>query len=394
MASNAKDEMVLMAVGDVFVNRADPPSVFAKVESVLRQGDFVMCNLEGLNCDAGTPIDGKIEAGSRHLRSTPDNMRALTSAGFNAVGMANNHNMDYGPDGLMQCVGLLDKANIAHTGGGRNLVEAHKPAIIERNGTKVALLAYTSVYIPGYTAEDNRPGLSTLRVNTSYQAPDNAYYQPGYPPLVSTVPDAMDQERMMNDVREARKQADIVVAGFHWGVSWGYGKVVGYQKELGRAAIDAGADLILGCHPHSLQAMEFYKGKLICYCMGNFVMDGMTNDHFGADTIILKCMIKNKKITKCSFIPVRISEQWQPYIVDRVIGLEVMKKMDSISTDFGTTYSMENGEVVVGGPKPGTPEARRGFSIEPHRGLPVLVDALLPLPYIMKKVKAGFFKKA
>lgn len=392
MASDMNGELVIMAVGDVFVNRPDPPSVFARVASVLRQGDVVVGNYEGLNCDRGSPIVGKIEAGSLHLRSAPDNIRALESAGFNAVSLANNHNMDYGEEGLLQSIALLDKMHIAHAGGGHNLEEAHRPAIVERNGTRVALLSYTSVYIPGFSAQESTGGLATIRVTTSYQPPDNWYYQPGFPPLMTTTPDPLDLQRMSNDVRRAREQADIVLVAFHWGVSWGFGKVVGYQKELGRAAIDSGADLIMGAHPHSLQPMELYKGKLICYCMGNFVMDGMSNAHFGADTIILKCQVKNKKISRISFIPARISDQWQPYTLDAQESTQVMKKMESISADFGTMFSMSEGEVVIAGPRPGTPEGRRGLSIEPHRGLPVLVDALLLPPGIAKKLKAGFFK--
>ena len=391
MASKAGGELVIMAVGDVYVARPDPPTIFARVASVLRQGDIVVGNLEGLNCDRGTPIDGKIEVGSRHLRSAPDNMQALESAGFNAMVLANNHNMDFGPEGLLQTIELLDEMKIAHAGGGRNLAEAHRPTIIERHGTKVAVLSYTSVYIAGFSAEENRAGLATIKVNTSYQAPENSQYQPGFPPLISTIPDPMDEDRMVSDVRQAKQLADIVLVAFHWGVSWGYGKVVGYQKELGRAAIDAGADLILGAHPHALQGMEIYKGKLICYCLGNFVMDGFTSSHFASDTMILKCRVEGKQIRKYSFIPARISDEWQPYILDREHGAEVMTKMESMSADFGTVFAMEDGEVVVSGPRPGTPEARRGLSIEPHRGLPVLVDALLPLPYILKKLKAGVY---
>ena len=393
MASDKKDELLIMAVGDVFVNRADPPSVFANVAPVLRQGDIVVGTLEGVVCDTGRPIDGKIEVGSVHLRCAPDNLRALESAGFNAMILANNHNMDFGAEGLVQCLDLLDKKNIAHAGGGRNYEDAHKPAIVERNGVKVAILSYTSIYIAGYAAEKDKPGLATIKVHTSYQAPENLDYQPGYPPIMVTIPATVDQDRMIRDVQNAKKVADLVLVAFHWGVSWGFNRVVGYQKELGRAAIDAGADLILGSHPHALHAMEMYKDKLICYCMGNFVMDGMSNAHFGADTMILKCRVKDKKISKYSFVPVRISEKWQPYPLDGNDGKNVMKKMESMSVEFGTTFSMVDGEIIIGGPKPGTPQARRGLSIEPHRGLPVLYDALLPLPYIMAKIKAGEFEQ-
>ena len=389
MASKTKGELVIMAVGDVLVRRPDPPSIFAHVAPVLREGDIVVGNPEGLYCDRGAPIAGKLEVGRGHLRSTPDNIRAFESAGFNAMVLANNHNMDYGAEGLLQTIELLDKMNIAHAGGGRNLEEAHRPAIMERNGVKVAILSYTSVYVAGNPAEKDKAGLATIKVSTSYQAPEDVLYEPGVPSLVTTTPDLVDQERMVNDVRQAKQQADIVVVAFHWGVCWAMGKVVGYQKELGRAAIDAGADLIIGAHPHVLQGIEIYKGRFICYCLGNFVMDGVSGANFESDTMILKCHVQGKQIKKCSFIPVRISDEWQPHILDREQGREVMKKMESRSVDFGTVFSLEDGEVMVSGTKPGTPEAQRGFSIEPHRGLPVLVDAPLPLAYILKKLKVA-----
>src|SRR3990170_7713168 len=105
-------------------------------------------------------IEGELaimEVGSIHLRSAPRNIQALQSAGFNAMVLANNHNMDYGPEGLLQTIEILDKKNIAHAGGGRNLEEAHRPAILERNGTRVAILSYTSIFPPaGYAAEPDK----------------------------------------------------------------------------------------------------------------------------------------------------------------------------------------------------------------------------------------------
>ncbi len=371
-------ELVIMAVGDVYVNRPDPPSIFARVASVLREGDITLGTLEGAYSDQGEPILGKIEVGSGYLKSTPENARALPAAGFNAMVLANNHEMDYGSAGLLQTMEILDGMNIAHAGGGRNFEEAHKPAIVERNGTRVAILSYTSVYpLAGYAAGADKAGVATVKVHTSYQAPENILYQPGFPPLIITIPDPDEEEQMMADVRRAKDAADIVLVAFHWGVSWGFGRVVGYQRELGRAAIDAGADLILGAHPHQLLGMEMYKGKLICYALGNFVMDGYNPPHFGRDTIILKCYVRNKQIQKFSFIPAYISDEWQPYIVDREKGLELMKKLEAMSEEFGTTFTPEGDEVVIGGPKPGTPEA--------HRGLSVVADAILPLPYVKKK---------
>ncbi len=383
-------ELIIMVVGDVHVDRQDPPSIFTRVAPVLRQGDIVVGNLEGTNSDRGEPLLGKLEVGSGHVRSAPENAKALPAAGFNAMVLANNHNMDYGPEALLQTIEILDGMNIAHAGGGRNSEEAHRPAIVERNGIKVAILSYTSVYPQlGYAAAVDKAGVATVKIHTTYQAPENILYQPGYPPLIITIPDPPEEERMMEDVRKAKEAADIVLVAFHGGVAQGYGRVVGYQKELGRAAIDAGADLIMESHAHQLLGMEVYKHKLICYSLGNFIMDRRTRStrpHFGWDTIILKCHIEGKQIRKFSFIPVYISDEWQqPYIPQREEGMKVMTKLEALSEEFGTTFTPEGDEVLIGGPKPGTPEARRGLSIEPHRGLSVLADAPLRIPYVMKK---------
>jgi poly-gamma-glutamate synthesis protein (capsule biosynthesis protein) len=384
-------ELTIMAVGDVIVNRPDPPTVFANVADTLRQGDVVVGNLEASLCDRGSPMIGKAELGASLLRYAPHNVAGLVSGGFNVMGLANNHMMDYGPEGLMQTLDTLDAAGLAHAGGGRNVNEAHAPAILERNGTRVALLSYSSVYPPsGYAAGDNRAGIATLKVHTSYQAPDNILYQPGYPALITTNPDASEMQRMLADIDDAKKRADIVMVAFHWGVSWGYGRVVGYQKELGRAAIDAGADLILGSHPHALQGMELYKGKLICYCLGNFVMDGKKSKHFGSDSMILKCYVRDRKLVRHTMIPVFVSSQWQPTLHGPGKRAEIMQRMAEMSKEFGTIVGEDGGEIVVSGPAPGTPPAQRGFAIEPHRGLPVLVDAPLQLPYIIKKLP-GFY---
>ncbi len=390
MPPKDSDDLTIMAVGDVHVDRADPPSVFALIAPVLRQGDIVVGNLEGILSNRGEPILGKIEIGSRHLRSAPENVEALTSAGFNAMVMANNHDMDYGPEGLLQSMETLDRVNIAHAGGGRNLEEAHRLMILERNGTRVAILSYTSIFPPaGYAAEENKAGLATIRVYTSYQAPENIMYMPGATPLITTLPDQVEEDRMIADVRQAKQSADIVLVAFHWGVSWGRGVVVGYQKELGRAAIDAGADLILGAHPHRLMAMEIYKEKLICYSLGNFVMDGMRRwSHWGEeDTLILKCSVHNKRIKKYSFIPTCTNSEWQPYLANLERSREIARQMESVSQEFGTNFTMDDSEVVISGPRPGTPQAQRGWSIEPHRGLPVLVDTPFPLSYITKKLQ-------
>lgn len=376
-----RDELVIMAVGDVFVNRKKPRSIFAKVAPLLRQGDVVMANLEGAICGSGEPVPGKVEFGSQYIRSAPDQVEAYRSAGFNLMALSNNHIMDYGWEGLSQTMQILEANGIAHAGGGSNLAQAHRPAIVERNGTRVALLSYTAICPPvGHAAREDAPGIATIKVHTAFEAPDNILYQPGYAPIVWTIPDHEYQARMEADIRAARRRADVVLMALHGGISWGYGKPAGYLKELSRAAVDAGADLVMCAHPHAIMAMEMYRSKLICYCMGNFVMDGVMQAHFGSDSIVLKCRVKRGRIAGYSLIPVGISPEWQPRIHARKDALRVMAKLDELSREYGTTFAWENGEVVIGGPRPGTPPARRGLATETHRGLPVLADSSMPIP--------------
>ena len=158
------------------------------------------------------------------------------------------------------------------------------------------------------------------------------------------------------------------------GVSLGYGRVIGYQKELGRAAIDAGADLVMGHHPHCLLGMEIYKGKLICYSLGNFVFDGIRAAHFGQETLIVKAYVRDKQIERLTFIAADVNDNFQPQVVDPQKRIEMM---ETVSEEFGTTFTREGDEVVISGPKPGNPP--------PERGMSILSDSMLPLPYKKKR---------
>lgn len=373
----AKDrDLIMMAVGDVHISRPDPASVLARVASVLEQGDINLGNLESPNCDRGQPFGGKLEAGGLYLRTAPSNVKGLISGRFKAMGIANNHSLDYGIEGLLQTIEVLDREGIAHAGGGRNIVEARKPAVVEQNGTKVALLSFTSVFPPvGWAADEETPGVATLKIHTAYQTPDNVVYQPGFPPIILTIPDPIELGMLLEDIRHAKEIADIVVLCPHWGVSWGYGRVVGYQKNIARLAIDAGVDLVMGAHPHRLLGMEMYKGKLICYSLGNFVFDGIKMPHHGQDTTVVKCHIRDKRIQKYSLVMARINnDTYQPELLHGQQAVEAAKSLETMSQEFGTTFTAEEGEFTIGGPKPGT--------AEPLPAPQVYADSLMPIPYL------------
>lgn len=177
------------------------------------------------------------------FRLPPDRVEIFQRMGWNLVTLANNHSLDYGTEALLDTLRTLDKAGIAHMGAGRNLAEAAAPVYVELGGQKLGFLAASRVIpLASWGAGEETPGLLTA-------------YEPS---------------RLLREVRQAAASCDHLFVYLHWGVER-KDKPEPYQTELGRALIDAGADAVIGAHPHVLQGIELYKGKPIVYSLGNFV---------------------------------------------------------------------------------------------------------------------------
>jgi poly-gamma-glutamate capsule biosynthesis protein CapA/YwtB (metallophosphatase superfamily) len=295
----------------------------------------------------------------------PEAADILKNTGFDALSIANNHTMDLGAEGLFQTLGNLDRVGIAHSGGGRNIQQARKPAILERKGVKLALLSYSSVFVPGtFPAGRDKPGIATVAVKTSYEIPDRLSYSPGLQPRVITIPSQKDVQQMTEDVRQAKAQADVVIVSCHWGFTKHANSgassipvedsplfVLNYQEDVGHAAIDAGADLIFGHHTFWLQGMEMYKGKLICYCLGRLSAPYTYVDPvLGNESVILKAYIDpgSKQLTRVTLIPVRIAvESQEPYIVTASEGLDIIRELERQSKKYGTKFLPEGEEIAV-----------------------------------------------
>ncbi len=271
-------------VGDIYVQEEHPEAAFAPIFEITRAADVLIGNLEIPLCDTGEPLPKP----NGHLRSEPRQVAALTAAGFSAVGVANNHAMNYGYQGLRQMLGVLDDAGIAHAGGGADLTGAHQPVLGNAAGLRYAMLSYTSVYARGmFEAGEGRGGLATVAVSTAYEPRDRHFEVPGMPPIIRTVAKERDVARMVTDVTAARKLAEVVIVSWHWGVSLVSRDVVDYQRLMARAAIDAGADAVIGHHPHVLQPIEFYQGKPICYSIGN-LFHALRSEHFTPESAVLE----------------------------------------------------------------------------------------------------------
>ena len=292
--------------------------------------------------------------------------------GLNVVSLACNHVMDWGADALLDTIELLEKQGIQVIGAGRNLEEARRPAIIEKNGVRVAILAYCSVVMEGYAAESNKAGAAPLRVHTSYEPYE---YQAGVPPRIVTVPYEEDVLGMVEDIAKAKRTAHAVVVSMHWGVHYIPRLIAEYQPIAAQAAFSAGADLILGHHPHVPKAIETRDGKVCFYSLGNFIMSdfsatkpgfaekmkryGVVPDvedfprcPMGNDSkhsLIAKAVFTRAGVEQVSFLPVQIDRELRPEVLRHGDPRfeTVVNFMDSVSEDYNHRFTIEGNEVVI-----------------------------------------------
>ncbi len=170
----------------------------------------------------------------------------MKRAGFNVLSMANNHMLDYGADGLLETIHHLDSLGINHSGAGDSLSSARREAIVTCNGSKIAFLSYSLTFPKEFYADKDRAGTA-----------------PGFRPTLE------------EDISRARASADYVVVSFHWGQELAV-MPKKYQVTAARLAVDAGADIVIGHHPHVLQGIEHYKNALIFYSLGNFAFGSLS----------------------------------------------------------------------------------------------------------------------
>ncbi|PUE30408.1 poly-gamma-glutamate biosynthesis protein [Limnohabitans sp. JirII-29] len=236
----------LVVVGDIMFEggpdramraRRDP---FLDFAGLFKSADVRVGNLECVVSTVGTAEPDKPNT----FRVHPQRLKYIARH-FDAVGLANNHSGDFGPKAFADMLGALKRHGIGYYGGGMNLQEAHTPLIIERKGVRIALLGYDEFQPRSFEADHDRPGVAWS-----------------------------EDEQVVRDIRLARTQwhADVVIPIMHWG--WEEPVANARQRKLARLMVDAGADLVIGGHPHQVQDTEQYKGKPIFYSLGNFVFDG------------------------------------------------------------------------------------------------------------------------
>jgi len=265
------EDVLIYAVGDIGASRPDPDTLFDFVRPTLQLADVAFMQLELPISERGARLPQVRHTDRSPLSTAP----ALRRAGFTVASMAGNHCMDWGADAMFDTAHALRENGIGVVGVGANIAEARKPVIAEVKGRRVAFLAYSSILPMGFWAEENRPGCAPMRAWTIYEQVEHD--QPGTPSRVHTFPNRDDLQALTDDIRKIRNEVDFVAVSLHWGIHFIPGVIADYQRDVGRAAIDAGADVILGHHAHILKGVDVYKGKPIFYGLNSlfFVVGGI-----------------------------------------------------------------------------------------------------------------------
>lgn len=291
----------LAACGDIVIVRA----LSAEPLRALGEADLAFGNLE-IAFGARGPARDKSYA----LRADPALAEQLAAAGFGLVSIANNHAMDFGPEGLIDCIDALDRVGVKHVGGGADLVAAMRPRLADVRGVRIAFVAFSALLPAGSAAGERRPGVAPLRVATAYELPGDLQGEPGLPPVIRTAPSPEDLQRLCATVREARGEADIVIVLPHWGVAR-QRQLCDYQPLVGRALIEAGADAVIGSHSHLLEGCEIYEGKPIFYSLSQvyLALDHPVAATMSTETAVIVLNIEgNKRVSGVTIIPVCLRE--------------------------------------------------------------------------------------
>jgi len=288
--TKAEQNSNLFFVGDVMLDRGVKKSIekyggedfkfpFLKIVSFLKEADLLIGNLEGPISDKDKKV-GSIYS----FRMDPKAIEGLTFAGFDILSLANNHIFDYGREAMEDTFLRLKKADIDYIGTGFNEIDACSSKIKEVRGTKIAFLSFTNLSSPFWQAKADVSGICWL-----------------------------SKENLEKAIKKAKNEADLVVVSFHFGNEY-VKKANLEQKNFAHLAIDFGADLVVGHHPHVIQEIEEYNGKYIAYSLGNFIFD----QAFSKETmegLILKVTLENKKIKEVVPVRTEINQYFQPEIL-------------------------------------------------------------------------------
>lgn len=309
------EEVVDMAfTGDVLfpdylLSAYDKEGIFGIISEnaldVLKEADIAMINQEFPFSTVGEAMVDK----EYTFRIAPSRVEVLNELGVDIVTLANNHALDYGNTALLETLSVLSEADIAYVGAGENLEKAKELKSMDVNGVKVGFLGASRVIpVAGWNATSGSPGMFTT----------------------------YDPTALVEEITKAKEICDVVIVYVHWGIERNE-RPEAYQRDLAFQYIDAGADMVVGSHPHVMQGIEYYEGKPIIYSLGNFIFNNSTQK-----TGILKAGINETGEISLSLVPCTMKNS-KMEIMDSVKGKEFFTYLTSIS--YNVTID-EDGRII------------------------------------------------
>ena len=268
--------------------------------STMQNADLYIADHEYVASDGGQMVDYQLYT----FRAPLEREKLWSEMGTDVITLANNHTLDYGVSALQDTMNKLNELNISYVGAGNNLDEAITPCIKTVNGKKIAIFG-TTRFVPqgSWYATESNPGLLTSYESTPYY---------GY---------------ILDAIKAAKLDCDYVIVYVHFGVEKSH-SVAEFQKNIAHGYMDAGADLVVGTHPHVLQGIEFYNGKPIVYSLGNFLFG-----NYHSDTVVLKATINEDNSTNISLLPCS-SQNYKTTDISGEAARNLFNFMESISFDI------------------------------------------------------------
>lgn len=359
--------MTIAVVGDLMLERAivqGGRSPSARVFELLHTADLVFVNLECPLTTRGSPADKHVA-----FRSDPGLAHELRAAGIDVATVANNHLFDYGVEGMYDTMDALRAAGVAAVGAGANLAEALVPAVLTAAGLRVAFVGLSSTLPVGSAAAVDRQGMAPVRVTTSYVIDSAALDEtPGAAPVVETRCWPEDVVAATAAVMAAKRAADVCVVGIHWGVPNGWvaqfqDPVATYQRPLADALVSAGADVIVGHHPHVLHGIDVIGGRPVFYSLGNFMFHSVTpgklprlrrldppyswrslRSPINLDSVVALVTCQAGAVHTIDLVPVMMNAEGDPELAVGQDAARIMATLTDLSKPYGT-------KIVTDGPR-------------------------------------------
>jgi poly-gamma-glutamate synthesis protein (capsule biosynthesis protein) len=275
---------------------------FQHIDTIFNDADVSFANLE-----APFGTKGKAFPKTYSFQVQPELINVLTAGKLNLVSIANNHIMDFGVESLTETVNLLKQNNIWFAGAGLNLAQAREPALFQIKDKKIAFIAYSLTFPQEFWATDTSAG-------TCFPSHTFVY----------------------EDIKKFKNENDLVIVSCHWGEELRE-TPKDYQIELAHNLIDAGADIILGHHPHVIQGIEFYKDKLIAYSLGNFIFGSYSKK--ASESYILRLQWDDTGLQTCKIIPINVFNEEVEFQPTPFLGKEKMdflEKLNKLSLELNS----------------------------------------------------------